>query len=242
MSHSVENHLRVTPADYDRSIRELVPHYVEMIDAGVEILAALAPRAAHVLDLGGGTGALTQAVLTGLPTARVTLLDIDPRMLEQARARLSGDARVDFVEQSFTLPLPRAEVVVASLSLHHIHELSAKQAVYQAIHTCLSPGGLFLNLDAAVSDDPRLRELTYARWARVMGAHGIDEATARGHFAAWSREDTFFPLYAELGALDAAGFAKPECFWRKGQSAVIGGLKSGPRASGLGPQDPDPEA
>jgi len=39
-----------------------------------------------------------------------------------------------------------------------------------------------------------------------MGDHGITDAQARGHFAAWSDEDRYFPLDAELSALREAGF------------------------------------
>ena len=61
-----------------------------MLATGLELLAALAPSDARVLDLGGGTGALSEAVLRGLPGVSVTLLDIDTQMLAQARARLGS--------------------------------------------------------------------------------------------------------------------------------------------------------
>src|ERR1700757_3752085 len=113
--HSVKRHLDVDAAGYDAEIRRLIPHYDEMITTGVEVLAALAAPDAHALDLGGGTGALSSAVLEGLPHARVTVLDVDPDMLDEARRRLAhyGD-RVSFVERSFLGPLPAADAVVAS--------------------------------------------------------------------------------------------------------------------------------
>jgi hypothetical protein len=65
-THSVRRHLDVGAERYDAEIRRFIPHYDEMIATGVEVLAALAPAAEHVLDLGGGTGALSCAVLDGL--------------------------------------------------------------------------------------------------------------------------------------------------------------------------------
>ncbi|MFO0745858.1 MAG: hypothetical protein U1F43_09315 [Myxococcota bacterium] len=62
-----------------------------------------------------------------------------------------------------------------------------------------------------------------------MGAHGIDEATARGHFAAWADEDYYRSVHVELGLLAAAGFAEPECFWRRGQNGIVGGRAGAPR-------------
>ena len=229
MAHSVKRHLHVDANAYDAEIRRFIPHYDDMLATGVELLAALAPPAAHVLDLGGGTGALSAAVLRGLPEARVTVLDVDRAMLDEARRRLApfGD-RVEFREGSFFDPLPTADAVVASLALHHVHDLGAKTELYCAIHAALAPGGVFLNLDAVVTEDPRLNALTFGRWAAHMAEHGITAAEARGHFAAWASEDRYFPLDEELAALRRAGFGEVECFWRRGGTAICCALRDAP--------------
>jgi tRNA (cmo5U34)-methyltransferase len=198
-----------------------------MLATGVELLARLAPPGAHVVDLGGGTGALSGAVLGGLPEARVTVLDVDRAMLDEARRRLAafGD-RVEFREASFLDPLPAADAVVASLALHHVHDLGAKTDLYRAIHAPRTAGGVFLNLDSAITEDPRLNALTFDRWAAHMAEQGITDAEARGHFAAWAGEDRYLPLDDELAALRRAGFAEVECFWRRGPTAICCGLRA----------------
>jgi tRNA (cmo5U34)-methyltransferase len=227
-AHSVKRHLRVDAEGYDVQIRRFIPHYDEMIATGVEVLAALVPANAHILDLGGGTGALSSAVLRGLPGARVTVLDVDPDMLAEARRRLAGFGdRVSFHQGSFLDPLPHADAAVASLALHHVHDLEIKTELYRAIRVALSPGGVLLNLDAAVTEGARLNRLVFDRWAQRMGDHGIGDAEARGHFAAWAEEDRYFPLDAELAALRDAGFDEVECFWRRGASAVTCALSAG---------------
>ena len=111
-THSVTRHLDVDAEGYDVQIRRLIPYYDEMLATGVELLAALAPASGHILDLGGGTGALSAAVLDGLPRVRVTVLDVDRDMLGEARRRLTGYERVAFQEGSFLDPLPSADAVV----------------------------------------------------------------------------------------------------------------------------------
>ena len=174
-----------------------------------------------MLDLGGGTGALSAAVLAGLPGARVTVLDVDTAMLE----RRGGGSRRSGSASSFARPAsssrflpptpwwPRWRSTTSMTS-------SAKIDLYRAIHDALAPGGVFLNLDAAITEGPRLNALTFDRWAARMAEHGITEAEARGHFAAWADEDRYFPLDEELAALRRAGFAEVECFWRRGSSAI----------------------
>jgi tRNA (cmo5U34)-methyltransferase len=226
-AHSVKRHLDVDAEGYDVQIRRFIPYYDDMIATGVELLVALAPSDGHVLDLGGGTGALSSAVLEALPNVRVTVLDIDPEMLREAQRRLARFAdRVAFHAGSFLDPLPSADAAVASLALHHVHDLRAKTALYRAIRDTLSPGGVLLNLDAAVTEDARLGALVFDRMAARMADHGITNVEAHGHFAAWADEDRYFPLDAELNALREAGFDEVECFWRRGLSAITCGLRA----------------
>ena len=226
-THSVKRHLDVDSEAYDVQIRRLVPHYDDMIETAVDLLAALAPPAARVVDLGGGTGALSAAVLESLPDAQVTVLDVDADMLAEARRRLAAFSdRVAFREASFLEPLPEADAVVASLALHHVHDLDQKTELYRAIHAALAPRGVFLNLDAAVTEGPRLNALLFDRMAARMGDHGITPDEAHAHFAAWADEDRYFPLDAELAALRRAGFAEVECFWRRGLSSICCALRA----------------
>ena len=224
--HSVKRHLDVDAERYDVEIRRFIPHYEEMIATGVEVLSALAPATGRVLDLGGGTGALSSALLDGLPGVQVTVLDVDTDMLREARRRLARyDERVSFQEGSFLDPLPAADVVVASLALHHVHDLKIKTQLYRSIHKTLSPGGVLLNLDAAVTEGARLNGLVFDRMTERMRDHGISDAEARAHFAAWAEEDRYFPLDAELAALREAGFGEVECFWRRQLCAVTCALR-----------------
>ena len=225
-THSVKRHLDVDAEGYDIQIRRFIPDYDEMLVMGVELVATLAPPAVHVLDLGGGTGALSAAVLRGLPQARLTVLDIDPDMLAEARRRLAefGD-RVRFREGSFSDPLPSAGAVVASLALHHVHDLDRKVGVYRGIRSALELGGVFVNIDAAVSEGERLQAVGIDHWIAHMGANGIPEGEARGHIAAWAEEDRYFPLDLELGALRQAGFTEVECVWRRGLGSICCALR-----------------
>jgi tRNA (cmo5U34)-methyltransferase len=155
------------------------------------------------------------------------VLDVDTDMLTEARRRLAGFGdRVSYQQASFLDPLPVADAVVACLALHHVHDLETKTALYRAIYDALSPRGVLLNLDAAVTEGARLNGLVFDRMAERMGHHGISDAEARRHFASWAEEDRYFPLDAELGALREAGFDEVECFWRRGLSAVTCALRA----------------
>src|SRR3954464_14352991 len=133
MSHSVEGHLKLNVADYDKLIRQLVPGYAAMRAAHMVLLKKLLPanRRCLVLDLGGGTGALAEAVAETLPLAEVEIWDTDPAMLAVARERCARfGSRIRYIERSFATPLTPCNAVVACIALHHVKEMPAKGAIY----------------------------------------------------------------------------------------------------------------
>ena len=221
MDHSVVRHLRVEVEAYDASIRQFIPDYETMLAETARCVAE--SSAEEILDLGAGTGALSEAVLIHCPHCRVELIDTDAEMLDQARERLRPfRARVRFTRRRFQGALPRCDAVVASLALHHVPALSEKRTVYSAIHAALEAEGIFVNADANMPSDAVQQQADYAEWASHMVASGIPEPRAWQHFRDWADEDTYLPLDDELAALTAVGF-RPALVW---QSVPINIVKS----------------
>ena len=86
-SHSVRHHLRLDVADYDQSIRRFIPGYETMLRVAAEQVASVV--ADLVIDLGAGTGALAEAILSTGKVGAVELFDVDPEMLKRARSPLA---------------------------------------------------------------------------------------------------------------------------------------------------------
>lgn len=223
--HSVRRHLRVAVDAYDAAIRRFIPGYEAMLAAAARELAPAA--SGLVIDLGGGTGALAEAVLASGASGTVELLDVDREMLDRARTRLAPWAgRVRFTEGSFLGALPRCDGAAASLALHHVPTLDAKRALYRRIYEALEAGGVFVNADATMPAEPGAREAVWRGWADHMVRQGIARKRAFEHFEEWAEEDTYFPLEDELAAVAAAGF-DAECVWREVGMTVVVGRKSG---------------
>ena len=219
MNHSVHRHLGIEIRTYDETIRRFIPGYETMLAVAAREIARTTPGL--TLDLGGGTGALSEAILSADGSGTVELIDIDPEMLAQARTRLERfDVRVRFTESSFNMPLPPCDAVAASLALHHVPIMDAKRALYRRIYDALRSGGAFVNADATMPAAPPEREATWRSWIDHMVARGIDEPRAREYFTQWAEEDTYFPLEEELEAARAAGF-DAECVWQQGPVAVV---------------------
>ncbi len=224
-SHSVRRHLRVAIDAYDATIRQFIPGYEAMLGVAARELADVA--SGLVIDLGGGTGALAEAILQSSGSGTVELIDVDGEMLAQARTRLGRfGERVRLTEGSFLGALPRCNGAAASLALHHVPTLEAKRALYRRVHDALEPGGVFVNADATMPADPAASEAIWSAWADHMVRQGIARERAFQHFEEWADEDTYFPLDEELAAVASAGFAA-ECVWREVGMTVVVGRKAG---------------
>jgi tRNA (cmo5U34)-methyltransferase len=212
---SVAQHLGIDLADYDARIRTFIPDYEEMLD----VAAAAIPHGARtVVDLGVGTGALAARCLAAAPRARVFGIDLDPDILTMASRRLGR--RATFAAGSFLrTELPRCDAAVSSFALHHVRTRAAKAALYRRLRAALRPGGLLLSVDCQPAADPGVRRVQRDAWIAHLRL-AYSPARAARLLEAWSGEDVYVPLDAELELLRRSGFGV-EVLWRRGAFAVL---------------------
>lgn len=220
-AHRVSRHLHLEATEYDDAIRQFIPGYEEMLRVAARPALAGSPRV--VLDVGAGTGALSEVVLELSPSVQVVAYDADPDMLAVARARLAAwGGRVRFVQGSFLDPLPACDAAVSSLALHHTADLDQRSVVFRRVAEALSPGGVFVDADVTMPESPGSRSALYLAWADHLVSRGISPDRAWRHFVEWSGEDTYFPVAREMEAMAEAGFT-PELEWRDRVVTVVVG-------------------
>lgn len=116
------------------------------------IVAAEAPSARLVADIGAGPGAMLEAFLAALGEAEGVWCDASEVMLEQARARLAPfGERVRYVLGDMTdidaAGIPQGlDVLLTSRAAHHL-DREALAAFYCSAARHLAPGGWLVNLD-----------------------------------------------------------------------------------------------
>jgi ubiquinone/menaquinone biosynthesis C-methylase UbiE len=169
---------------------EVMHQYVADVIAWV---AAAMPAPERVLDLGAGTGTGTAALAARFESADITAIDASDEMLGHARTRISdlrlGDrVRTLVADLDAGWPsLPPADLVWASLSLHHMAD---PQRVLADVFGALRPGGVLAVLEMGrlprfLPDDlgigragleERLHDAVAATHAELMPTIGTDWA------------------------------------------------------------------
>ena len=97
-----------------------------------------------ILEIGCGTGILTEKLLDRFPASYVTALDISPNMVEQCNSKLNHSRRLSFLvtdAEEYCRIGNRYDLVVSSCSLQWIHD---RRGLAQSIHAMLEAGGMCL--------------------------------------------------------------------------------------------------
>jgi len=120
-------------------------------------------RPSHVLDIGGGYGRLTRAVLDVCPGSTVVLQDFSQPMLDQATTYLAdyqhrfAPARADLRDASWTEAVGRDfDAVVSAIAIHNVRNADLIARIYRDIAMLLRPLGWFAEVDLVES--PEVRE------------------------------------------------------------------------------------
>lgn len=216
-------------AEYDGFIRRVVPRYDELTE---RLLALLPAECSRVLELGCGTGSLSLRLAERAPAASFVFVDAAPEMIAVTRERLADqfpDAarRARFVELRFEdlgLRPHQYDVIVSSLSLHHVADPTA---LYRTLHTGLIPGGALRIADGYAAESSAVQALHMEQWEAFWREPGnlspAEIGQVRQHVA---QHDHYLPLSIHFRALAGAGFRGCDCIWRDGLFGIIAGEAS----------------
>jgi tRNA (cmo5U34)-methyltransferase len=193
-----------------------------------------------IIELGAGEGLLAEALLEQFPQATLTALDGSASMRQSASARLArfgGRVRVaafDVASLDWWDRMFGADLVVSSLSLHHLND-AKKQYLYKAAAERIAPRGALLVADIVEPQHAASRRQAAERWdalaraqAEAIGAPELFRSfvDARwNHFRFPDAMDQPAAVLHHLLWLRHAGFAAADCFWLDAGHAVFGGFK-----------------
>lgn len=219
---SIWRHFQGEAEDYDGLIPRLIPHYHEQNEILLNLIPFDTDANLSVLDLGAGTGILSELILKSFPQSRVTAFDLSERMLELVSRKLSGfKDRLEIKLGDFSTDNLGSDydLIVSGLAIHHLDD-DHKTALFRRLFESLNMGGTLLIRDCVKGATPSLTEQYEKLWRAFMQANGEDDAK---WFARYLEEDTPSSVNAQLGWLSEAGFVNIGCHWRYLNFAIFGG-------------------
>ena len=208
---------------YDAPRRKLIPHFDAFYGTALDLLEEVVGACDfRCVDLGVGTGLLSEMILKRFPGAQVEGVDFAPKMLDAARERLAiYGARARLLAADYaTAPLPaQLDAVVSALSIHHLED-EAKRRLFKRIHDALRPGGVFINADQSLGATREIEDAYQRRWeADVQRSRIADEDLAAAKKRAeLDRSSTFAD---QIAWLKEAGFRYADIGWKRHRFTVF---------------------
>lgn len=221
----IKQHFEEEAGDFDRIILTLIPGYPEMVEALVSALPFASDAPVRAIDLGCGTGTVSQAVLNAFPNAHVTCLDLAENMIAMAKSKLAHDSRTRFIVGDFTTFDGEYDAVISSLALHHLAIDEDKKRFYHRVYDQLCPGGVFYNADVVLASSDFLQATYMRQWRAFMRRSISDEEIDGKWIPKYQAEDRPAKLLDQLAWLNEIGFADVDVLWKRYNFAVYGGAK-----------------
>ena len=212
-------------AEYDVSRRRLIPCYNLFYGTAAELaLRTVKEKNPSILDIGAGTGLLSEHVLQNFPNAVLTLLDESSEMLSKAQIRLEHyKPRVVVQAMTDLLPSGKFHAVISSLAIHHLADEDKKE-LFKRIFDILEPGGVFINGEQILGATPweqALFEDTHLDGARALGSNEAEIQAAIERMT----YDKCSPLQEQISWLKDIGFENADSFFHWFRFAVYAGWK-----------------
>ena len=159
--------------DYDKYRKQAIPNMDIYYNTVVKLTKNY--EKPKILDLGAGTGILTQLLYTQHPTADITLFDMSTEMLNVARQKFENMnfryVEGNYLEYDFE---EKYDIVVSSLSIHHLTD-DEKEVLYRKIYDILTPSGIFINADQVNGETDYTEKLFKKQDADYLNIQDIPE-------------------------------------------------------------------
>jgi tRNA (cmo5U34)-methyltransferase len=224
---NVKEHFEEEAEEFDNTILKLIPLYNEMIDSMISTIPFEYSDHFKVLDLGCGTGNVSQALKEKFPNAKISCLDIAKNMIEMAKIKLASYKGInyivgDFSEYDFET---KYNVVVSSLALHHVKTDEDKKDLYSKIFGLLLDDGIFLNSDVVLGSNESLNKIYREKWIEYMLKNVPKKEVEEKWLPKQKEEDFPAPLIHHIKWLKETGFKNCDIVWKYYGLAVYCGTR-----------------
>lgn len=222
----LKKHFNKEAEAFDNQVLKNIPKYPEMLTALINAIPDNKENP-KVLDLGCGTGNITQKLLKRFPQAEVTCLDLSENMIKIAKNKLSQYKSIEYIIGDFTETeiTEKYDAIISSLALHHIPNDKEKQEMYKAIYEALNKNGVFYNADVILGNSTYNEELNNKIAQEDMINNGVTLEEIQEHKGKREANDIPTTIYNHIKMLENVGFQEIDIIWKYYANVVYGATK-----------------
>ena len=226
--------------DYEmlKLICPLATEMSRLVGAAVGQYPSQASRPLNIVELGGGTGITTLAILTSGKDLTITSIDNEPAMQNQAKAHLGAwtdKKQLNFCGDDALTALKGIEtdsvdIVASAYTLHNFRD-SYRAEVINEIFRVLKPKGQFINGDRYglddISEHTRLVQQEISGYFRVLTRENKLDLLEHWIIHLFNDESQNHVMRetASLRQLQQAGFSNIELSHRMAVNALVTAIK-----------------
>ncbi len=206
--------------NYDHARQQLIPCFSEFYSTAVKIIPFSTSKNLSILDIGAGTGLLTELIAKKFSNAQITLIDISAEMLSIAQERLKKYKGISFQVSDYSrnFPAQKYQLIVSSLSIHHLSDKD-KEKLFKKIKHSLQQNGIFINADQVHGETDEIEKIYQKNWLEDVKNNGVTDKTLAEALDRM-KEDQTAPLSKQLKWLKKLGFTEINCWYKNNRFAV----------------------
>ena len=212
---SVEQFYNAVSKDYNKFIHRAVPRYPEMLWAIFQYIPKdLKPK--RVLELGCGTGNLSELIVKTYPKSEKVLVDISEEVLSHCKNRLEDNDRIEYCQADINeldFPVDSFDLIVSSITIHHLthHE---KELLFKKAFSWLKNEGVFTYSDQFAGVTKEIYDNHMKLWRRFALNSGCTEDEWELWMKHQDEHDYHSSAVEQILWLKKANFSSIDVTWR----------------------------
>ena len=198
---------------YDEHITNVLPYYKEYHNQVLDVVRAMGIYSPVWLDTGCGTGTLAMRILETYPEIKLTLCDPSEKMLDIAKAKLTGNDIHFFNLSSEQLPFENEFDVVTAIQCHHYLSLEGRENAVKACYKALKEDGVFITFENIKMETDEADAIALKRWQTFLQEHGNSSEDVRMHIERRGVEVFPITIAQHMELLKKCGFRSVNVLW-----------------------------
>ncbi len=222
---NIEKQFNLIAEEYDSNRRKFIPCFDDFYKNTTKFIVSNIKKPKQTVDLGAGTGLLTDFWYQQCPDSKYVLVDIANEMLNVARKRFEGIENISYQTENYIQRLPDIlfDTVISALSIHHLEDKDKKK-LFARIYNSLPDGGLFVNYDQFCAGQPEMDHWFNSFWESQLANSGLTDKDIE----LWKERrklDRECTARQEVDMLKYCGFKIVKCVYSYQKFSVIVAIK-----------------